>query len=274
MHEQPKAVADTLLDRLLPDGTLALDEVHITNDEFRAVNKVFIVACGSSYHAGLMAKYAIEHWARLPVEIDIASEFRYRDPVLDARTLVIGVSQSGETVDTLQAIRRPGGWGQGAGHLQRGRLVDGPRGRRRPLHPGRPGDRGGRHQDPPGPDHRPRDPGPLPGPGPGDAVARPRPVALFGAMGGPSRQGGDGPGPGVRRGGGGPALPRLALLHLPRAPGRLPGGPGGRPQAEGALLPAGRGVPRRRAQARAHRPGRAGHGGDRRGHPHAGCGRR
>jgi glutamine---fructose-6-phosphate transaminase (isomerizing) len=105
MHEQPKAVADTLLDRLLPDGTLALDEVHITNEEFRAINKVFIVACGSSYHAGLMAKYAIEHWARLPVEIDIASEFRYRDPVLDSATLVIGVSQSGETVDTFQAVR-------------------------------------------------------------------------------------------------------------------------------------------------------------------------
>ena len=104
IHEQPKAVADTLLDRLLPDGTLVLDEVHITNEEFRAFNKVFIVACGSSYHAGLMAKYAIEHWARLPVEIDIASEFRYRDPVLDAHTLVIGVSQSGETADTFEAI--------------------------------------------------------------------------------------------------------------------------------------------------------------------------
>ena len=104
IHEQPKAVADTMLDRLLPDGTLVLDEVHITNEEFRAFNKVFIVACGSSYHAGLMAKYAIEHWARLPVEIDIASEFRYRDPVLDARTLVIGVSQSGETADTFEAI--------------------------------------------------------------------------------------------------------------------------------------------------------------------------
>jgi glutamine---fructose-6-phosphate transaminase (isomerizing) len=105
MHEQPRAVADTLLDRVLPDGTLALDEVHITNEELRAVNKVFIVACGSSYHAGMMAKYAIEHWARLPVEIDIASEFRYRDPVLDPSTLVIGVSQSGETVDTFQAVR-------------------------------------------------------------------------------------------------------------------------------------------------------------------------
>ena len=105
MHEQAKAVADTLLDRLLPDGTLVLDEVHLTTEEFSAIDKVFIVACGSSYHAGLMAKYAIEHWARLPVEIDIASEFRYRDPVLDTRTLVIGVSQSGETVDTFQAVR-------------------------------------------------------------------------------------------------------------------------------------------------------------------------
>ncbi len=104
MHEQPKAVADTLLDRLLPDGTLSLDEVHITNAELRAVNKVFIVACGSSYHAGLMAKYAIEHWARIPVEIDIASEFIYRDPVLDSTTLVIGVSQSGETADTRIAM--------------------------------------------------------------------------------------------------------------------------------------------------------------------------
>jgi glucosamine--fructose-6-phosphate aminotransferase (isomerizing) len=110
MHEQPMAVANTLLDRVLPDGTLALDEVRISDDELRAVDKVFIVACGSSYHAGLMAKYAIEHWARLPVEIDIASEFRYRDPVLDSRTLVIGVSQSGETVDTLQALREARRW--------------------------------------------------------------------------------------------------------------------------------------------------------------------
>ena len=71
---------------------------------------MFIVACGSSYHAGLVAKYAIEHWSRLPTEIDIASEFRYRDPVLDERTLVIGVSQSGETIDTLQAMREARQW--------------------------------------------------------------------------------------------------------------------------------------------------------------------
>jgi glucosamine--fructose-6-phosphate aminotransferase (isomerizing) len=104
MHEQPKAVADTLLDRLLPDGTLVLDEVRITNEEFGSIAKVFVVACGSSYHAGLMAKYAIEHWARLPVEIDISSEFRYRNPVVDEHTLVIGVSQSGETSDTRLAV--------------------------------------------------------------------------------------------------------------------------------------------------------------------------
>ena len=104
MHEQPKAVADTLLDRVLPDGTLVLDEVRMTNEQFGAITKVFVVACGSSYHAGLMAKYAIEHWARLPVEIDISSEFRYRNPVVDEHTLVIGVSQSGETTDTMQAV--------------------------------------------------------------------------------------------------------------------------------------------------------------------------
>ena len=122
MHEQPKAVADTLLDRLLPDGTLSLDEIHISADEFRAVNKVFIVACGSSYHAGMMAKYAIEHWARLPVEIDIASEFIYRDPVLDPTTLVIGVSQSGETADTRIAMEVAGR--QGAKVLVISNVVD------------------------------------------------------------------------------------------------------------------------------------------------------
>lgn len=106
MHEQPRAVADTLLGRLTADGTIVLDEGRIGRKELLQVDKVVIVACGSSFHAGLVAKYAIERWARLPAEIDIASEFRYRDPVLDSRTLVIGVSQSGETVDTLQAMRQ------------------------------------------------------------------------------------------------------------------------------------------------------------------------
>jgi glutamine---fructose-6-phosphate transaminase (isomerizing) len=105
IHEQPQAVADTLLGRLLPDGRIGLDELRITDEELAAVDKVFIVACGSSYHAGMVAKYAIEHFTRIPTEIDIASEFRYREPILNSRTLVIGVSQSGETIDTLQAMR-------------------------------------------------------------------------------------------------------------------------------------------------------------------------
>src|SRR5262249_50005272 len=84
---------------------LHLDEVHgLSDDELRAIDKVFMVGCGTSYHAALVGKYAIEHWARLPVEIDIASEFRYRSPVLDASTLVAGISQSGETLDTMEAI--------------------------------------------------------------------------------------------------------------------------------------------------------------------------
>ena len=103
IHEQPQAVRDTLLGRVLPGGLLRLDEVRIPQEELQLVDKVFIVGCGTSYHAGLVAKYAIEHWTRLPVEIDIASEFRYRDPVLDAQTLVVGVSQSGETLDTMEA---------------------------------------------------------------------------------------------------------------------------------------------------------------------------
>ena len=107
IHEQPQAVADTLLGRLLPDGRIGLDELRITDEELAAVDKVFIVACGSSYHAGMVAKYAIEHFTRIPTEIDIARpEFRYREPILNSRTLVIGVSQSGETIDTLQAMRR------------------------------------------------------------------------------------------------------------------------------------------------------------------------
>jgi glucosamine--fructose-6-phosphate aminotransferase (isomerizing) len=105
IREQPKAVADTLLDRQHLDGSLMLDEGAVTDDELRAVEKVFIVACGSSFHAAMVAKYAIERWAKIPAEVDIASEFRYRDPVLDARTLAVGVSQSGESLDTLMAMR-------------------------------------------------------------------------------------------------------------------------------------------------------------------------
>ncbi|MEU5534537.1 glutamine--fructose-6-phosphate transaminase (isomerizing) [Streptomyces sp. NPDC020362] len=103
--EQPKAVADTLLGRIDPSGSLTLDEVRISPSELREVDKVVIVACGTAFHAGLIAKYAIEHWTRIPCEVELASEFRYRDPILDSRSLVIAISQSGETMDTLMALR-------------------------------------------------------------------------------------------------------------------------------------------------------------------------
>ncbi|MET8244726.1 glutamine--fructose-6-phosphate transaminase (isomerizing) [Streptomyces sp. NPDC005202] len=103
--EQPKAVADTLLGRIDANGSLTLDEVRISASELREMDKVVIVACGTAFHAGLIAKYAIEHWTRIPCEVELASEFRYRDPILDQQTLVIAISQSGETMDTLMALR-------------------------------------------------------------------------------------------------------------------------------------------------------------------------
>lgn len=102
--EQPEALTNTLLGHLR-DGHIVLDEQRLSDDELRDVSKVFVVACGTAYHAGLLAKYAIEHWTRLPVEVELASEFRYRDPVLDRSTLVVAISQSGETADTLEAVR-------------------------------------------------------------------------------------------------------------------------------------------------------------------------
>ncbi|MGW7352858.1 glutamine--fructose-6-phosphate transaminase (isomerizing) [Streptomyces sp. Z26] len=103
--EQPKAVADTLLGRIDATGSLTLDELRLPGSELREIDKVVIVACGTAFHAGMIAKYAIEHWTRMPCETELASEFRYRDPILDSRTLVIAVSQSGETMDTLMALR-------------------------------------------------------------------------------------------------------------------------------------------------------------------------
>jgi glucosamine--fructose-6-phosphate aminotransferase (isomerizing) len=103
--EQPQAIADTLLGRLSDRGEIVLDEVRLTDQDLRDVDKIFIVACGTSYHAGMVAKYAIEHWVRIPCEVELASEFRYRDPILDRSTLVIAISQSGETMDTLMALR-------------------------------------------------------------------------------------------------------------------------------------------------------------------------
>jgi glutamine---fructose-6-phosphate transaminase (isomerizing) len=105
INEQPEAIRATLLDRRRRDGTITLDEMRISDEELREVNRVVIVAAGTSHHAAQVAKYAIERWARLSVEVDISSEYRYRDPIVEVGTLVIGVSQSGETIDTIQAIR-------------------------------------------------------------------------------------------------------------------------------------------------------------------------
>ncbi|MGH2573925.1 MAG: glutamine--fructose-6-phosphate transaminase (isomerizing) [Actinomycetota bacterium] len=105
IHEQPAAIRDTLRGRFDARGRLVLDDLRMREEQIVGVDKVFVVACGTAFHAGLVAKYAIEHVTRLPVEIEIASEFRYRDPVLDGGTLTLGISQSGETIDTLEAVR-------------------------------------------------------------------------------------------------------------------------------------------------------------------------
>jgi glucosamine--fructose-6-phosphate aminotransferase (isomerizing) len=105
IFEQPDAVRNTLRGKLSRDGKVVLDEVKWSEEDVKRINKVVVVACGTSYHAGVAAKHAIEHWTRLPVELDLASEFRYRDPVLDDASLVIGIAQSGETADTLAAVR-------------------------------------------------------------------------------------------------------------------------------------------------------------------------
>jgi glucosamine--fructose-6-phosphate aminotransferase (isomerizing) len=102
--EQPAAVRETLRGHLA-GGQIVLDEQRLDTQELRDVDKVFVVACGTAYHAGLIGKQAIEHWTRVPVEVEMASEFRYRDAVLDRQTLVVAISQSGETADTLEAVR-------------------------------------------------------------------------------------------------------------------------------------------------------------------------
>jgi len=105
IYEQPRAVADTLLGRHDASGRLTLDEIRMTEGELQEVDKIIVVACGTAFYAGLVAKYAIEHWTRIPCEVELASEFRYRDPILGPATLVVAISQSGETADTLMAIR-------------------------------------------------------------------------------------------------------------------------------------------------------------------------
>ncbi|WP_168582173.1 glutamine--fructose-6-phosphate transaminase (isomerizing) [Gephyromycinifex aptenodytis] len=103
--EQPLAVEATLLGRTDADGALVLDELRIPVEHLRSVNKIVVVACGTAFYSGMTAKYAIEHWTRIPTEVEMAHEFRYRDPVVDKRTLVVSISQSGETMDTLMAVK-------------------------------------------------------------------------------------------------------------------------------------------------------------------------
>ena len=105
IHEQPQAIADSMLGRHDASGALQLDEVRLSEAELRDVDKIIIIGCGTAFYAGLVAKYAIEHWTRIPCEVELAHEFRYRDPILTRDTLVVAISQSGETADTLMAIR-------------------------------------------------------------------------------------------------------------------------------------------------------------------------
>jgi glucosamine--fructose-6-phosphate aminotransferase (isomerizing) len=105
INEQPQAVADTLLGRTDATGSLVLDELRIATEQLQAIDRIVVIACGTSSYAGSVAKYALEHWCRIPTEVALAHEFRYSDPVLNERTLVVAISQSGETMDTLMAVR-------------------------------------------------------------------------------------------------------------------------------------------------------------------------
>lgn len=105
IHDQPTAVRDTLLGRMSETGSLMLDELRIEESILKRIDKIIVVACGTAAYAGHVAKYAIEHWCRIPVEVELAHEFRYRDPVVSEKTLVVAITQSGETMDTLMAVR-------------------------------------------------------------------------------------------------------------------------------------------------------------------------
>ncbi|OPJ61400.1 glutamine--fructose-6-phosphate transaminase (isomerizing) [Clostridium oryzae] len=105
IHEQPKAIKNTMTSRVMPEGEIKLDDIRLTKEEIENISKIYIVACGTAYHAGLVGRYAIEKLAKIPVEVDVASEFRYRDPLIDDKTLTIIISQSGETADSLAALR-------------------------------------------------------------------------------------------------------------------------------------------------------------------------
>ena len=261
--EQPRAIADALLGRVGGDGRLALDEMRLSDEELRDVDKIIIIACGTAYHAGMIAKYAIEHWSKIPCEVELASEFRYRDPILTRSTLVIAISQSGETMDTLMAVRHA--------REQRSRVVAVCNVNSSSIP---------RESDAVVYTHA----------GPEIAVASTKAfltqlvacylVALYLAQVRGTMYGDeigavmdqleqmpaavdrvldrDGAGAGGR-----PRAGRRALRAVPRPPCRIPDRPGGRPEAQGARLHARGGVRGRRAQARAdraHRGGAAGRG--------------
>ncbi len=256
IYEQPKAVADTLLGRHDAYDKLTLDEIRIPEAELRSIDKIIVIACGTSFYAGLVAKYAIEHWTRIPCEVELASEFRYRDPIVGPRTLVVAISQSGETADTLMALRHA--------REQRARVLSicNTNGSTMP-----------RESDAVIYTHA----------GPEIGVASTKGfltqlVACYllglylaqvrGTKFGDeiraimrelaSMPGGDHVGAGQHRGGprAGPRLRRRAVGAVPRPARRLPGGPGGGAQAQGAGLHPRRGFRRRRAQARPDRPDR------------------
>ena len=105
IFDQPKAIADTLIGRLSDNNQVQLDELHMSDEEMRKIKRISVIACGTAYHAGMVAKYAIEKWAKIPVDVEIASEYRYRDPIVDKDSLIIAISQSGETMDLLMAVR-------------------------------------------------------------------------------------------------------------------------------------------------------------------------
>ena len=105
INDQPQAVGDTLLGRSDSEGRLTLDELRVDPEDLKSINKIMVLACGTSAYAGQVAKYTIEHWCRIPVEVELSHEFRYRDPIVDANTLIVAISQSGETMDTLMAVR-------------------------------------------------------------------------------------------------------------------------------------------------------------------------
>ena len=143
IFEQPSAVGETLVGRISPGrGVVTLDELNLTPEALREVDRLVVLACGTSWHAGLVGKFLVEELARLPVEVDYGSEYRYRDPIVDRRTLAVVITQSGETADTLAALREAKRKGaQERRRLQRRRQHGDARGRRHHLHACRPRNR-------------------------------------------------------------------------------------------------------------------------------------